>query len=125
MQIILIIEKADEGFLGRVEYQDNLIVDEADDIPSLEKKIRKALKNFHGLSPDEITFDYRYDLTVLFEKFNYLKISIVAELAGINPSLLRQYVTGVKHASAAQAKKIEDTIHMIGKELKQVHVYAA
>jgi hypothetical protein len=125
MQIILIIEKADEGYLGRVEYQDNLIVDEANDIPSLEKKIRKALKNFHGLNPDEIEFDYRYDLTVLFEKFNYLKISIVAELAGINASLLRQYVTGVKHPSAAQAKKIEDTIHKIGKELKQVHVYSA
>lgn len=125
MQIVLIIEKADEGYLGRVEYQDNLIVDEADDLLSLERKIMKALKNFHGLNPNEIDFDYRYDLTVLFEKFNYLKISIVAEIAGINPSLLRQYVTGLKHASAAQAKKIEETIHKIGKELKQVHVYAA
>lgn len=125
MQVILIIEKADEGYLGRVEYDDNLVVDEAEDLYSLEKKIKKALKSFHGLNPDEVNFDYRYDLTVLFEKFNYLKISIVAELAGVNPSLLRQYVTGIKHPSASQAKKIEETIHKIGKELKQVHVYSA
>ena len=42
----------------------------------------------------------------------------------MNPALLRQYASGVKHPSPKQAKKLEDTIHQIGKELSGVAVYA-
>ncbi|TWI84098.1 hypothetical protein [Chitinophaga japonensis] len=120
----LIIEKADVGFLGRVHCEDNLIIDEADNLETLEENIKKALKEFHGLNPKDVKFERKYDLSALFEKFNYLKISIVAELAGLNASLLRQYVTGVKHPSVSQAKKIEEAIHRIGNELNRIHVYA-
>ncbi|MEJ7683745.1 MAG: hypothetical protein WKG06_38965 [Segetibacter sp.] len=55
---------------------------------------------------------------------SYLKISSIAEQAGINPGLVRQYASGVKHPSAEQAKKIEATIHKIANDLKQVELYA-
>lgn len=119
----LIIEKADSGFLGRVQYDDNLIVDEANTLQELESQMRNLLHDFHDLDPTAITFDIKYDLSSLFEKFAVLKISTVAELAGINSSLLRQYVNGIKHPSEAQAKKIEETLHDIGSELKNISVH--
>ncbi|MET7000163.1 hypothetical protein [Chitinophaga defluvii] len=122
--IELIIEKAYRGFFGRVLYKNNLIVDEASTIPKLQAQLKKLLKTTHGLKPNEIEFDIKYDLTVLFEKLNYLKISTVANLANINASLLRQYVSGVKFPSPAQAKKIEEAIHQIGEELKGIHINA-
>ena len=122
-KLTLIIEKAESGYLGRIIYNTDLIVDEADTLSNLETNIKKALKKYHGLKVDELQFEHKYDLSALFEKFNYLKISNIAEIAGINSSLLRQYVIGNKHASASQAKKIETTIHKIGKDLLTVQVY--
>ncbi|WP_343745081.1 hypothetical protein [Chitinophaga sp.] len=119
----LILEKTDDELVGRVIYEENLIIDEASSLESLEKKIKKHLSKYHNLPPQNITFEYTYDLSVLFETFNYLKISTIAEIAGINPSLLRQYVTGRKNASAAQAQKIEVAIHRLGRELTKIHVY--
>jgi hypothetical protein len=122
-KLTLIVERSDSGFIGRVTFNKNLIVDEARSLVKLEDKIKKLLKQFHALHPDDVKFEYRYDLTSLFEKFDYLKISNIAATAGINASLLRQYVTGNKQASASQAKKIESTLQKIGRELLSVQVY--
>ncbi|WP_276484100.1 hypothetical protein [Paraflavitalea pollutisoli] len=122
-KLTLIIEKADTGFLGRINYENNLVIDEAESLEDLEKNFRKLLKKYHGIDPKELKFEFKYDLSALFEQFSYLKISNVASLAGINASLLRSYVSGVKHASELQAKKIEMTIHKLGKDLLSVHVY--
>ena len=72
----------------------------------------------------QITIEFRYDLEAFFEQHGYLKISAVAEQAGLNTSLVRQYASGVKSASVEQAKKIERAIHQIGKELQAVAIYA-
>ena len=78
----------------------------------------------HKIDPKDVVFEHQYDLTALFEQFNYLKITAIAERANLNAALLRQYVTGIKHASAKQTKKVEDAIHKIGKELSNIAVYA-
>lgn len=122
-KITVIVEKADEGFFGRILYKDDLILDEASNLDALGKSIRKLMKRNHGVDTDSIQIEYKYDLSALFEQFSYLKITTVAEKAGINASLLRSYVSGIKHASATQAKKIEDTIHQLGKDLLTVQVY--
>ena len=71
---------------------------------------------------EEIEFEYEYDLTALFEAFGELNISKIADRAGINRSLLRQYATAAKFPSAEQAKKIEAAIHSLGKDLLKVHL---
>lgn len=119
----LILERTDNELVGRVMYEKNLIIDEASSLESLEKKLKKHLNKYHNILPQDIAFEYKYDLSVLFETFSYLKISTIAEIAGINPSLLRQYVIGKKNASAAQAQKIEIAIHRLGRELTKIHVY--
>lgn len=124
MQKLLLIIEKDKGKLwGRITYKDNLITDYATNMPALEKKITKLLKDFHGVQ--NAAFVRSYDLTVFFEQFNFLKQSKVAELAGINPGLLRQYASGVKYPSADQAMKIEKAVHALAKELQSVSLYAA
>ncbi len=68
--------------------------------------------------------EIKYDLEAFFMEHSYLKISSIAEQAKINPGLVRQYASGVKHPSAEQAKKIEATIHKIANDLQQVELYA-
>ena len=122
-KILLIIEKDRGKLWGRLTYKNNLLTDYAASIPALEKKMAKLLKDFHGI--EKISFERSYDLTVFFEEFNFLKQSKIAELAGINPGLLRQYASGVKYPSAAQAQKIEDAVHDLARELGAVSLAVA
>jgi len=126
VKLELIIE-SDNGLLnGRVTYNDNLIVDSANSLSELEEKIKVLLRDFEGLELNRIEFEHSYDVFALFAQFDFLKISKVAEHAGINAGLLRQYASQVKFPSAAQAKKIENTIHHLAKQMMQasLHVYA-
>ena len=119
-KIVLIIEKAREVIWGRVYYDDNLIVESASSIPELEKKMKKLLKAFHKLDPANIEIDVQYDITGLFEEKNFLNTAIVAERAGINKSLMRQYAAGIKHPSYERVRVIEQVIHALAKELLAV-----
>jgi hypothetical protein len=123
MKLLLIVEKRKNKLWGRVSYKDNLITGFANNIDSLEKKMRKLLKDFHQLQ--NIEFDYSFDLTVFFEEYDFLKQSKIAELAGINPGLLRQYASGVKYPSSDQVKKIEKAVHELARELKAISIHAA
>ena len=118
----LILEKDGDKLWGRISYDDNLIVDSATTLQTLEKKLRKLLKDFHKV--EDLKFEYAYDLTVFFEEFNFLNQSKIAELSGINASLLRQYASGVKNPSEVQAKKIQTTIRNLAIRLKNVQIYA-
>jgi len=123
MRFLLTIEKDKGKLWGRITYKDNLITDHAGSVKALEKKMTKLLYDFHGIG--SVSFDHSYDLTVFFERFDFLKQSKIAEVAGINPGLLRQYASGVKNPSAAQARKIEKAVHQVAKELQSVSLHAA
>ncbi len=121
-KINLIIEKGEDGKLwGRVNFRNNLLTDFASTVEILEKKMHKLVKEFHGIDP---VFDHAYDVSAFFENFDFLNQTRIADLSGINPGLLRQYASGVKHPSVQQAKKIEAVIHKLAKELKSVSLYA-
>ena len=118
IKIPLVIESAKENeYWGRVLYEDNLIVEDASSIIELEEKIKLLLYEFHQLDPNKITFDLQYDIVGLFEEKKFLNAGVIAERAGINKSLMRQYAAGIKNPSAERAKEIERAIHEIGKEL--------
>ncbi|WPR75765.1 helix-turn-helix transcriptional regulator [Algoriphagus sp. NG3] len=104
---------------GRVEFNDNLITDFAETVAELEAKIKGLLWDFEELAPEQVEFTYQYDIYALFQKFDFLKISTVAEHAGMNPGLLRQYVSGAKSPSQDQAKKIERMLHKLAAELQE------
>jgi len=121
-KIQLILEKEGNKLWGRVSINGNLLVDSAVNLQALERKLKKALRDFEGI--EEIQFEYAYDLTVFFEQFNFLNQSKIAELAGINPGLIRQYSSGHKQPSKEQVGKIENAIRKLGGRLKSVHLSA-
>lgn len=119
-KVPLILEKDSGKIWGRVTIGDNLIIDNARNISLLEKKLKKVLKNFERI--DDVEFEYSYDLTIFFEQFNFLNQSKIAELAGINSGLIRQYSSGYKQPSKEQLAKIETAIRTIAGKLNGVQL---
>lgn len=122
--IELIIEKSKNGIWGRVNYNDNLITEQAETSDELESKLKLLLYDFEDVNPENIVFDRKYDVYALFEQFDFLNISKIAKHAEINPGLLRQYASGVKHPSLIQAKKIEETLHRLAMQMQKASVFA-
>jgi hypothetical protein len=75
------------------------------------------------IDPDHMTIAFAYDLQSYFQEHDYLKISSVAEQAGLNPGLVRQYASGVKYPSAAQAGKIRNAVKKIARQLLADSIY--
>jgi hypothetical protein len=122
-KLSLVIEKAKDGKLwGHVEFDDDLMVDSAKSLAVLEKKMKKLLQHFHGVTPSGVEFELAYDLSALFTQKDYLNVSAIALKAGINPGLMRQYVAGFKYPSLERAKAIEGIINELGQELLGVKV---
>lgn len=69
---------------------------------------------------DAYRFEYRIDLKEFFELIPEIKISVLAEKANINASLMRQYVSGKAAASEERLRLIQNTIHKLGEELLSV-----
>ncbi len=55
------------------------------------------------------------------ETFEVVKIGAVAKEAGMNPTLLRQYLSGIKHPSTEQALKVQNALHRVAQRLLEVH----
>lgn len=117
----LIVEKGNGALWGRVNVNDNLITAEAKTVEELESAIHDLVLDFEDIDAE---FEKQYDVFALFQQFDFLNITKVAKYAEINPGLLRQYSSGVKHPSQSQAKKIEETLHRLADELKNAAVFA-
>jgi len=58
-------------------------------------------------------------LCKLFFEYPELNLRQVAKSAGLNTTLLQQYVDGHKKPSAERLKQIEEYLHRLGKELSE------
>lgn len=134
-KIDLIIEWSENYYWGRVENKkfmptgqgktiDALIINVMDSISDHIKHEGKHDKYWSTLNLKEIEFELKYDLQAFFAEFEVVKINSIARLAGINESLLRQYVTGSKYPSAEQVSKIGLAIKEVAKKLEKVALYA-
>lgn len=70
----------------------------------------------------DITFVYKYDLPSFLSYYDFFNISRLAQYAGINSSLMRQYKRG-QYVSEKQVSKIQEAIHKIGKELAAIQLF--
>ena len=77
----------------------------------------KEIKAAEGADVPELEFVYKYDLQSFFNYFSFLNVTKVAEVAGINPSLMRQYTSGITAAGQKQYDKIRIAVEQISKEL--------
>ena len=92
-----------------------------------ENSVAELLKFYQEdgeILPEElqnVSFEYKYDLPSFLHHFNFLNITKFAKLAGINPSLMRQYKQG-QYVSEKQVSKIQTEIHRIGQELLSIEL---
>ena len=136
-RIEVIIEKNDGLLWGRVEGKGRFMptpygTTTAKVIDNMKELLANYVKHEGKKDPYWSTVDlanseyiFSYDLEAYFQEHDYLKISSVAEQAGLNPGLVRQYASGVKYPSGEQAKKIRVAIKKIAKELMQDAIYVA
>lgn len=61
----------------------------------------------------ELEFEFKYDIQSFFNYFSFLNISAVADMAGINASLMRQYSAGIATAGEKQYVKIRRAVGTI------------
>ena len=71
-----------------------------------------------GQTPYEVEFTYQYDLQSFFNYFSFLNVTEIAKRAGINPSLMRQYTSGVKNAGEKTYERLAACISNITKDLQ-------
>lgn len=126
MKVTAIMEKAKDGYyscyvedelpgFGLSGFGDTAESAKADMMKTYEEM--KAIMAEDGVEVPELEFVYKYDMQSFFDYFSFLNITKVAELAGINPSLMRQYTSGVTNAGQKQYDKIRVAVKKIGKEL--------
>ena len=72
-----------------------------------------------GTNVPELEMTFKYDIWAFFEKYP-ISITPLAKRMGINPSLMRQYVSGNRKPSQKRLEEIENAVHEFGKELSTV-----
>ena len=72
-----------------------------------------------GYDIPELDMTFKYDIWAFFDKFP-ISITPLAKRIGINPSLMRQYVSGNRKPSQKRIEEIEAAVHEFGRELSSV-----
>ena len=126
MKTLVIIERDKAGYsaytndLSIIIHGSGASVQEAkDEMMSCYKDLLDYYAESGEPVPDELkdlTFEYKYDISAMFNVFDFLNASKFAVRVGISPSLMRQYKSGDTYISQKQAKKIEAGLHRIGQE---------
>lgn len=126
MKVTVIIEKAKDGYyscyveddlpgFGLSGFGESAEAAKEDMLKSYQEM--KEIQAEEGKEVPELEFTYKYDMQSFFDYFSFLNVTKVAELAGINPSLMRQYTSGVANAGQKQYDKIRVAVERISKEL--------
>ena len=130
MKTTVIIEKDKNGFSAYTENLKTVLhgsgrtVQEAkDELMACYDEVKEYYADSREILPKELidlSFDYKYDISALFDDFAFLNISKFAERVGISPSLMRHYKKGDTYISANQAMKIQKGLHQIASEFLSV-----
>lgn len=116
----IIIAKTSDGFNA---YSEEGAFTVASTMKRLEENILEMM-NLH-LADENITvtaadLDLRYDLPSFFAHYPAINAKGIADIAGLNNTLLSQYVNGAKKPGKKQMLKILDGIHKLASDLANV-----
>jgi hypothetical protein len=103
------------GFFRHGEYGDEI---SAESINRLDEKVRAACKKYCGL--DSIIIEHTYDVTAVFEEFDFINKTGFARFIDLNPSLIRQYASGVKNPSKKQMTKILNGFFAVANQMNKI-----
>lgn len=128
--VTVIIEKDDCGYSAFIDGIDSTVIGEGASVAeaksdldnSYKEVISSYLENGEAIPEElqDLVFDYKYDVSALFNAFDFINVSKFAERIGISPSLMRHYKGGDTYISDNQAKRIEAGLHQIARELLSV-----
>ena len=102
----------------------NTVAEAKADFENSVKEFIEVFEEIGREDPDDLkntTFVYKYDMPSFLNCYDYLNMTKLANMSGINPSLMRQYKRG-QYISEKQVSKIQTAIHKIGKELLAVRL---
>jgi predicted RNase H-like HicB family nuclease len=128
MKTTALMEKGNDGTFGIFTPDiDHTIIGEGNTVEEakadFENSVNEMILSYteQGMQiPDElknIEFEYKYDVSAIFNEIDCINMSKFAKRAGINANLLRQYKMGNTYISDAQKMKIEKALHNLGKQL--------
>ena len=124
--VVLILEYGNGGYsCYNDEPLGNYGVIDGDGATAEEAKadFMKALQECRDDDPNnkdlqDLTFTYKYDVQAFFKEFSFLNATEIARRAGINPSLMRQYVSGVKTAGEKTYQRLNACMDNIKADLQ-------
>jgi len=131
MKTTALIEKGKDGTFGiftpdinhTIIGEGNTVAEaKADFVNSVEEMLLSYTETGNEIPAElkNIEFEYQFDISSLFNYYDWINTTKFAKTAGINSSLMRQYKTGKVYISDAQTHRIESTLHRLGKELTAV-----
>jgi hypothetical protein len=127
MKILVTIEFGEDGTFSCYSEQpigDYALVDgDGTTVSDAKADFLRAVDECRQANPSDaryadLEFTYKYDLRSFFNYFNFLNVTEIAKRANINPSLMRQYTSGVKNAGESTYKKLSACIDGIKSELQ-------
>ncbi len=80
----------------------------------------KEINAEDGVETPSLRFAYDFDIPSLFAYLNWINVTKFSQFAGINASLMRQYVSGNAKASAEQKRKIETAVNNLITEIELI-----
>jgi len=80
------------------------------------KDARAALAA-EGKDVPEYELEYKYDIGSFFDYFDIFNVTKLARMAGINKSLISQYVSGKRHASQLQYDRLRRSVEKVKADL--------
>lgn len=120
-KIPVVVECTDSGYSA---YARSLpVFSTGKDITDLNRNVAEALQLYYeekGYAVSEDSIFLELDLQQFFQYYRVLNASFLARRIGMSPSLLSQYVQGVKRPSAKQTRRILEGIQGIGRELAEL-----
>lgn len=127
MKVLVTIERAKDGSYwcqtetpilgGYLTSTGNTVQEAKEDLAECMAEAKEDLET-EGKTFPEVEFTYKYDLQSFFNYFSFLNVSDIAKRAGVNPSLMRQYVSGVKNAGEKTYQRLAACVQNVGRELQ-------
>lgn len=114
------VEKTQTGFSAYSE--DCPVFTTGSSVPELMNNFQEGMELYLEEVPEDSgrPVIFEVDFQQFFTYYKVLNARFLADRIGMNYSLLSQYVRGKKKPSEAQAKRILEGIHQIGKELSEI-----
>jgi hypothetical protein len=128
MELNIYVNKADDDVSAHVEEVPGFVI-VSDNVKQLKQEIIPALKFHAGQDADDPLnqhswqLKWHYDIPALIDCYSgILNQSNLARIANVNPSVMRQYIAGVRNPSAKKMRHIQQNIQAFAQNLADINL---